>query len=90
MDKYSEKRSDERRDYKSPVMVGNPEAGAISRARMTNYSKNGLFLETNADFEPETEVYMGIENSPYSYCLCIISAFPLMVVPSAKLPSSVA
>jgi hypothetical protein len=32
---------------------------------MTNYSQNGLFLETNADFEPETQVYIGIENSPF-------------------------
>ena len=59
MIEYSEKRSDARRNYKSPVIIGNPEAGTIYRARMTNYSRNGLFLETNADFEPGTQVYIG-------------------------------
>ncbi len=61
----SEKRSDARQSYKSPVMIENPAAGTIHRARMTNYGRNGLFIETNADFEPGADVYIGIENSPY-------------------------
>jgi Tfp pilus assembly protein PilZ len=46
-------------------MIEDPEAAATYRARLMNYSKNGLFLETNASVEPGTEVYIGIENSPY-------------------------
>ncbi len=65
MFQYAEKRSDMRKNHKSPVLIEDPEAAATYRARMMNYSKNGLFLETNAIFEPGTEVYIGIENSPY-------------------------
>jgi hypothetical protein len=46
-------------------MIEDPATGSAYRGRMVNYSKNGLFLETNAIFKPGTEIYIGIENSPY-------------------------
>jgi Tfp pilus assembly protein PilZ len=67
MIEYAEKRSDLRRDHKSPVMIEDPEAGVTYRARMINFSNKGLFIETNGDFKPETKVYIGIENSPYRH-----------------------
>ena len=66
MVKYSEKRGDIRIIHKSPIIVENSKAEFIYRARMVNYSKNGLYLESDAAFEPGVEIYIGIENSPYT------------------------
>jgi Tfp pilus assembly protein PilZ len=62
---YTEKRSDLRKNHKSPVMIEDPEGAVTYRARMMNYSKNGLLLETNAVFDPGKKVHIGIENSPF-------------------------
>ncbi len=34
-------------------------------ARMRRYSKNGIYIETNSLLLPGTEIYIGIENSPF-------------------------
>ena len=66
---YSEKRADIRIIHKSPIIVENSKADFIYRARMVNYSKTGLYLESDATFDPGAEIYIGIENSPYSSSL---------------------
>ena len=65
MFQYTEKRSGIRIDHKSPVMLEDPKTGSAFRARMMNYNKNGLFLETDAVLESGAKVNIGIENSPY-------------------------
>ena len=69
MVKYSEKRGDIRIIHKSPIIVENSKAEFIYRARMVNYNKTGLYLETDATFELGAEMYIGIENSPYTSSL---------------------
>jgi Tfp pilus assembly protein PilZ len=69
MVKYSEKRGDIRIIHKSPIIVENSKAEFIYRARMVNYSKNGLYLETDATFDQGAEIYIGIENSPFTNSL---------------------
>ena len=66
---YSEKRADIRIIHKSPIIVENSKADFIYRARMVNYSKTGLYLESDANFDPGTEIYIAIENSPYTSSL---------------------
>ena len=61
---YYEKRDDARNVYKSPITVKDIKAGKTYRARMVNYSKNGLYFETNWLLESVTEIYIEIENSP--------------------------
>ena len=61
-----EKRSDPRFNYKTPVTVENLESINTLKARMVNYSKNGLFFETNGVFRLCAEIHIGIENSPYT------------------------
>jgi Tfp pilus assembly protein PilZ len=65
MIEFKEKRKDLRHKHKSPVRAENPDSGAAYRGRMTNFSNHGLFLETSADFEAGTEIFIGIENSPF-------------------------
>ena len=65
MNELTEKRQDLRHKHKSPVMIQNPGSGANYRGRMINFSNRGLFLETSADFAAGTEIFIGIENSPF-------------------------
>ena len=61
-----EKRDDARINYKSPVTVEDLESGITLGARMVNYSRNGLCFETNELLHQGAEIYIGIENSPYT------------------------
>ena len=61
---YYEKRSDPRIIHKSPIKVEDIKAGKTYRARMVNYSKNGLYFETNLPLESVTEVSIEMQDSP--------------------------
>ena len=61
---YYEKRSDTRIVNKSPIKVQDIKAGKTYRARMVNYSKNGLYFETNLPLKSATEVYIEMQDSP--------------------------
>jgi len=61
-----EKRSDTRFNYKSPATVEDLESSNTIKARMVNYSKNGLCFETNGLLRLGAAVHIGIENSPFT------------------------
>jgi Tfp pilus assembly protein PilZ len=61
-----EQRDDPRINYKSPVKVEDLVSGITLGARMVNYSRTGLYFETNQHLDQGTEIYIGIENSPYT------------------------
>ena len=65
MARFFEKRSDSRTDFKSPIMVEDSK-GIIYKARMVNYSANGLYIETDWLLRPGTEIYIEMEKSPYA------------------------
>ena len=65
MTRFYEKRSDNRTDFKSPIMVEDSK-GIIYKARMVNYSGNGLYIETDWLLRPGTEIYIEMEKSPYA------------------------
>lgn len=62
MSGFREKRSDRRHDFKLPVTVEDLK-GIIYKARMVNYSKNGLYLETDWLLQPGAEIYIEMEKS---------------------------
>jgi len=66
MVQYPEQRDDARINYKSPVKVEDLVSGITLGARMVNYSRTGLCFETNEPLHQGTEIYIGIENSPYT------------------------
>ena len=66
MDENPENRDNARIKYKSPVTIENLKAGIIYQARMLNYSKYGLYFETDDLLRLGDEVYIGIEYSPYA------------------------
>ena len=61
-----ENRYNARINYKSPVTIENLKAGIIYQARMLNFSKYGLYFETDSLLGLGDEVFIGIEYSPYA------------------------
>lgn len=62
---YFERRSATRINYKSPIRVEDLK-GIIYNARIVNYSNEGLYIETDWQLKPGTEVYIEMAESPYS------------------------
>ena len=65
MTRFLERRSDIRTNYKSPATVEDSK-GIIYRARIVNYSSNGLYIETDWPLKAGTEIYIDMEKSPYA------------------------
>ena len=59
----SEKRNTARVDYQCLVTVEDLQVGRIYRAKMLNYSENGLYFETDRLLQPGEAVFIGIEDS---------------------------
>jgi len=66
MDDNPENRDNARIRYKSPVTIENLQAGIIYQARMLNFSKFGLYFESDSLLGLGDEVFIGIEYSPYA------------------------
>lgn len=65
MDKNLEKRESVRIDQTSSLKIKNLKSGKIYNARMFNYSKNGLYFETDSVLESGDQICIGIQDSPY-------------------------
>jgi len=61
-----ENRDKARFEHEAAVTIENKEAGVQRGARMYNYSGNGLYIEADYRLEPETEIRIGIVNSPFA------------------------
>ena len=62
---YFEKRDEARIAHQSRVKINELKTGNFISARMRHYSKNGIYIETDSLLLPGTEIYIGIENSPF-------------------------
>ena len=60
------KRFDTRLNYESSVKVEDLESGIALKARMANYSKNGMCFKANEILRLSTKINIEIENSPYA------------------------
>ena len=67
MDENPENRNNARIRYSAPVMIESLKAGIMYQARMLNYSKRGLYFETDSWLQLGDDVFIGIEYSPYSH-----------------------
>ena len=66
MDENIERRNSARIDHTSPIKVEDRKSGKLYKARMFNYSKNGLYFETDSVLESGDQIYIGIQDSPYA------------------------
>ena len=63
----SEDRDTTRFDHYSPLQVQDLKSGEIYEARMLNYSKGGIFFESDRVFKKGAQIYICIQNSPYTH-----------------------
>jgi hypothetical protein len=61
-----ENRSSARFTRQSPITLENFEVGVMNAARMHNFSQSGLYFESDFYMHPGTEIYIGINDSPFS------------------------
>ncbi|MGD8990370.1 MAG: PilZ domain-containing protein [Desulfobacterales bacterium] len=61
----SEQREATRVKHKANILLENLPAGTHYKAKMYNYSSGGMYFESNYAPLPGTEIYIGIERSPY-------------------------
>ncbi len=66
MDSNPEGRKNTRFTYKTHVTHEDIKNGVRRGAKMFNYSKEGLYFEADFLLKPGDEIYIGIEDSPYS------------------------
>jgi Tfp pilus assembly protein PilZ len=61
-----EKRENVRLDEYRPISAKDLKAGIIYKATMLNYSKDGIYFETDSILAPGSEIYLGIEDSSHA------------------------
>jgi Tfp pilus assembly protein PilZ len=62
----TERRKSVRIDHTSPLKVEDRNSGKIYKARMLNFSDNGLYFESDSVLESGNQIYIGIQDPPYA------------------------
>jgi Tfp pilus assembly protein PilZ len=70
-----ENRDSSRFDHFSPLQVKDLRSGEIYEARMFNYSKGGIYFESDGAFQKGTKIYICIQKSPYSHSSGVLEYF---------------
>ena len=60
-----ENRNNTRINHTSSLQVKDLQSGKIHKAKMVNFSKEGVYFESDSVLNPGMQVYIGIKNSPY-------------------------
>ena len=61
-----ERREYVRIDHTSPLHIEDLKSGKTCKARLFNYSKNGMYFETDEVLHSEDQINIGIYDSPYA------------------------
>jgi Tfp pilus assembly protein PilZ len=88
MDTNPEKRNNARIDHQCPVMIENIKAGLMHRAKMMNFSANGLYFEADNLLQPGEEIFVGIDNSPFVSSKDTYECYRVKIVWRKKLKTS--
>jgi hypothetical protein len=67
MEEIPELRDDLRYKRKTKILLESYPNGAYYQAKMINFSRGGMYFESDYAPLPGTEIYIGIENSPYDF-----------------------
>jgi hypothetical protein len=62
----AEMRTSARIEHASPVQIKDVQSGNLHRAKMRNYSEEGLYFESDSMLSPGMKIYLGIQNSPFA------------------------
>jgi hypothetical protein len=66
MDSNPENRDKTRFEHESKVILESSDIGGQRDARMYNFSNLGIYFEADFVLQPETEIQIGISNSPFA------------------------
>lgn len=66
MELSSDRRVDMRFRHEAAIMFEHYPSGKYFEGKMFNYSRGGMYFESNFAPEIGTEIFIGVENSPYS------------------------
>lgn len=62
----NEMRSSARIDHSSPIQIKDIQSGHLHKAKMLNYSTEGLYFESDSMLNPGTHIYLAIKDSPFA------------------------
>jgi Tfp pilus assembly protein PilZ len=84
----SEKRDKARVDYQCRVTIEDLQVGRIYRAKMLNYSENGLYFEADRLLQPGEGVFIGIEDPRVASLADIYKCYRAKIIWRKKLTAS--
>ena len=61
-----EKRKHVRFEHQSTILHEDLDEGIFASSRMFNFSRDGLYFESNVQLESGEKIFIGLENSPYA------------------------
>ncbi|MEJ2639560.1 MAG: PilZ domain-containing protein [Desulfosarcinaceae bacterium] len=62
----TEMRSSARIDHSAPIQIKDIQSGHLHRAKMLNYSSEGLYFESDSMLNPGMRIYLAMKNSPFA------------------------
>ena len=83
-----EKRKSNRSNHISFLQVKDLQSGKIHNAKMLNYSKEGVYFESDSVLNPGMRVYIAIENSPYASLPDVLEYYRAEIIWRRKLNRS--
>jgi Tfp pilus assembly protein PilZ len=84
----SEKRHNARVDYQCVVTIEDLQVGRIYRAKMLNFSENGLYFEADRLLQPGDGVFIGIEDSSMASLADTYKCYRAKIIWRKKLTTS--
>lgn len=88
MDSNPEKRKNARMDHRCTVTLENSNAGVIHKAKMMNFSANGLYFEADNLLQPGEEIFVGMDDSPFASTKDTYECYRVKIVWRQKLKKS--
>ena len=67
MESKPEQRETARFRHEASIMFEHYSSGRYYEGRMLNYSRGGMYFESNFPPEVGAEIFIGIENSPHTF-----------------------
>jgi hypothetical protein len=83
-----ENRNSTRINHTSPLQVKDLQSGNIHKAKMFNYSREGVYFESDSVLNPGMQIYIGIQNSPYASMPDVLEYHRAEIMWQKKLKSS--
>lgn len=75
-------------DHRCAVTIENLNASVIHRAKMMNFSANGLYFEADNLLQPGDEIFVGIDDSPFASTKDTYECYRVKIVWRKKLKKS--